>query len=361
MQAYLMILNPCTHVQIRGVSLVHSPLWTVRLNDCDRVQVHGVYIHSDLETGVNADGIDIVSSSNVTVSDSVIVTADDAIALKAIARDGAPARPVENVVVTNCILSSSSTPLMIGTETQADIRHVLFTNCVIRNSNKGFGINVQDGAVVSDVIVSHLTVETNRRHWNWWGSAEFCKLVLERRTPASPLGAIRDVAIDNVIAHVRGTSTIAGDAERPLENIRLSNVQLFMEPEDAPDKRASDALQITHVQGLDLRNLSVRWSASAPEPKWGSALALRQVSDYTVDAFSGRQGRTASDLPAIVLADTTGGTVSRSRATTGCRTLIRVEGDANRDLVFQDNRVPPGAVAVSGAPSDRGSSSNPPR
>jgi hypothetical protein len=236
---------------------------------------------------------------------------------------------------------------MIGTETQADIRHVLFTNCVIRNSNKGFGINVQDGAVVSDVIVSHLTVETSRRHWNWWGRAEFCKLVLKRRTPASPLGAIRDVAIDNVIAHVRGTSTIAGDAERPLENVRLSNVQLFMEPEDAADKRASDALRITNVTGLEVRHLSVRWDTDAPEPKWGSALVLRRVSDYLVDDFSGRQGRSVSDFPAIVLEDTTDGTIRDSRATAGGRTLIRVEGEATADLRVRGNRVPTGGAAVS--------------
>ena len=108
----------------------------------------GVYLYSDLEKGVNADGIDICSSSNVTISDSIIVTADDAIVLKTIARNGKPANPINNVMVTNCMLTSSSTPLMIGTETEADISHVVFTNCVIRNSNKGFGINVQDGALL---------------------------------------------------------------------------------------------------------------------------------------------------------------------------------------------------------------------
>ena len=153
------------------------------------------------------------------------------------------------MTVTNCVLTSSSTALMIGTETQADVRHVLFNNCVIRNSNKGFGINVQDGAIVSDVVVSNLTVETGRRHWNWWGSAEMCKLVLKRRTPASRLGAIRDIVVDNVIAHPRGTSTIVGHAERLIENIRLSNIDITMLPENAADKRATHGLYLEHVRG----------------------------------------------------------------------------------------------------------------
>ena len=345
-QTYLCILNNCRHVVLRDISIVHSPLWSVRLNDCDRVTVHGVYIYSDLEKGVNADGIDIVSSRNVTISDSIIETADDAIVLKAIARDGQPARPVENVTVTNCILTSSSTALMIGTETQADIRHVLFNNCVIRNSNKGFGINVQDGAVVSDVIVSNLTVETARRHWNWWGSAELCKLVLKKRSAASKLGAIRDITVSNVIARVRGTSTIVGHPERPIENLRMSNVDLTMLPEDAPDKRADDALVIESASGVRIRDLSVRWGEEQTEPKWRSALVLRKVSDFDVDGFTGRQGQAGSNAAPIVIEDVDRGVIRNSEAAAGSRRLVHVGGGAARDVTVSGSRVPSGAAVA---------------
>jgi hypothetical protein len=351
-QTYMCILNNCRHVQLRDISIVHSPLWTVRLNDCDRVTVHGVYIYSDLEKGVNADGIDIVSSRNVTISDSIIETADDAIVLKAIARDGQPARPVENVTVTNCVLTSSSTALMIGTETQADIRHVLFNNCVIRNSNKGFGINVQDGAVVSDVIVSNLTVETARRHWNWWGSAELCKLVLKKRTPASKLGAIRDITVANVIARVRGTSTIVGHPERPIENVRLANVDLTMLPENAPDKRADDALVIESASGVRVRDFSVRWSEEETEPKWRSALVLRKVSDFEVDGFKGRQGLPGSDAAPILLEDVDRGVIRNSEAAEGSRRLVHVGGVAVRDVTVRGSRVPSGAAVATYERSD---------
>jgi hypothetical protein len=329
-QAYMCILNDCRNVLLQDVSIVHSPLWAVRLNDCDRVHVRGVSIASDLEKGVNSDGIDIVSSRNVTIADSIIETADDAIVLKTVARDGRPARPTENVTVTNCILTSSSTALMIGTETEADIRHVLFDNCTIRNSNKGFGINVQDGATVSDVIVSHLTVETSRRHWNWWGSAELCKLVLKKRTPESRLGAIRDIVIDTVVARPRGTSTIAGHPDRPIENVRLSNIDIAMLAENAVDKRATDALQLTHVRGARIRDLSVRWAEDAPEPAWRSALALRHVSAFDVDGFAGRQGLRSADQPAIRIEDSEDGSVRNARALDGCRRLVDVRGRSSR-------------------------------
>ena len=346
MQTFMFVINNSSNVLIRDVSVVNSPLWNVRLSECDRVFLRGVYIYSDLEKGVNADGIDVVSSRNVTVSDSVIVTADDAIVLKSMPGAGAP-RPVENVTVTNCVLSSSSTPLMIGTETHADIRHVIFSNCVIRNSNKGFGINVQDGATVSDVIFSNLTMELNRRHWNWWGSAEMCKFVLKKRTPASRLGAIRDIVIDNVIAHARGTSTITGHADRPLENVRISGVQLFMNQEDARDKRATHAMQIEDVRGLSIRDLSVKWAEDQVEDKWQSALALKRVADFEINSFSGRQGLLEGGAPALLLEDVADGTIRDSRATKGCRTFLRVAGGASRDIALRNNDFRQGDKGVS--------------
>lgn len=335
MQTFMFVINNCTDVLLRDVSIINSPLWTVRLSECDRVFVGGVYVYSDLEKGVNADGIDIVSSRNVTISDSVIVTADDAIVLKTPRGRGA-VKPVENVVVTNCVLSSSSTALMIGTETHADIRHVIFSNCVIRNSNKGFGINVQDGGTVSDVIFSNLTIELNRRHWNWWGSAEMCKFVLKKRTPDAQLGAIRDIVVDNVIARPRGTSTITGHPDCPIENVRMSRIQMFMNPEDARDKRATHAMKIEGVRGLVLRDLAVKWAEDQAEEKWQSALALKNVSDFEIESFSARQGLRNRDEPAILLDNVADGTIRNCRAAEGCTTFLRVQGAASKDITLRN-------------------------
>jgi hypothetical protein len=338
MNIFLFVLNDCTNVHIHDVSIINAPLWTVRLNDCDRVTVRGVYIYSDLEKGVNADGIDICSSRNVVISDSIITTADDAIVLKAIARNGKAANVVENVTVTNCVLTSSSTPLMIGTETEADIRHIIFSNCVIRNSNKGFGINVQDGAVVSNVIFSNLTIETSRRHWNWWGDSEMCKFVLKKRTDASALGQIREIIIDNISVKARGTSTIIGHADQPLENIRMSNVRLFMEVENAKDKRATDAIRIENVNGLQLRDVSVGWNEKETEPAWQSALVLMNVQDFTIDTFTGRQGLRDKNVPCIVLDNSVDGVVRNSSAADGTTTFIHVKGAATKEVALRLNR-----------------------
>jgi hypothetical protein len=302
-QKYLFVLQDTEDVRLEGVTIRNAPLWNVRLQDCNRVWIRGIFLHSDLERGVNSDGIDIVSSANVLISDSIIATADDAICLKTVDLGGRGAgtiRPTENVLVNNCILTSSSTPMMIGTETHADIHHVLFSNIIVRNSNKVFGINVQDGATVSDVRFVNVTFETNRRHWNWWGSAEVMKFVLKKRTPQSRLGRIRYITIDGAQGAARGTSLVAGHAERKLENITIANLSVKMLAEDRPDKRATDALVFQDIDGLTLGDVEVIWDREKPEPKWGSALVLRNISNLVLQNFQGQAARPDGPLPAVV-------------------------------------------------------------
>ncbi len=302
-QKYLFVLQDCEDIRFEGVTIKDAPLWNVRLQDCNRVWIHGVHITSDLERGVNSDGVDIVSTSNVFISDSLIATADDAIVLKTTGfgpRGVRPIAPVENVVVNNCVLASSSTPMMIGTETHADIRHVLFSNIVVRDSNKVFGINVQDGATVSDVRFTNVTFDTRRRHWNWWGSAEVMKFVLKKRTAASPLGQIRDITIDGAQGTARGTSLVAGHAGRPLQNITVANLRVKLLPENTPDQRATDALIFQDIDGLTLRHLDFAWDREHPEPQWAHALVLRNVSNLLMQDVHAQAAPNDPALPAIV-------------------------------------------------------------
>jgi len=278
-QTYLLIFEDVENLRIEGVRLLNSPLWTIRVQDCNQVWVRGIYLYTSLEKGVNGDGIDLVSTSNVVISDSVIIAGDDAIVLKTspFGRNSQkPVKPTENVVVTNCILSSSSTALMIGTETLADVRHVVFSNIVIRDSNKAFGINVQDGGTVSDVRFTNVTFELNRRHWNWWGSAEVMKFVLKKRTPESKLGKIENIVVDGVQGTARGTTLISGHAEQPLRDITISNVHVRMLPENRPDKRMTHGMVFERIEGLKLRNVEVEWAPDA-RPEGAESMVFREV------------------------------------------------------------------------------------
>lgn len=109
-----------------------------------RAVERGIYITSNRHNGVNSDGLDIDGCSHVMVSDCRIDTGDDALCLKTTRTNG-QAQPCRYITVTNCILTSSSAALKIGTESHADFEHITVTNCVVDGANRGLNIIVRDG------------------------------------------------------------------------------------------------------------------------------------------------------------------------------------------------------------------------
>ncbi len=326
---FLVFLVNCTNVSISDVTLYESCNWTLHLQWCENVKVRGINIFSDLDKGVNADGIDIDGCRDVIVSDCHIQTGDDAIVLKSTLSKG-KSQPCENITVTNCILTSTSTALKIGTETHSDFRHIVFSNCVIRNSNRGLSIVVRDGAQVSDVKFANISMELNRKHFNWWGNADGIWLVVLKRTENSKVGNISNVTFDNISGEVQGTSRIEGFAGAPLKNIRLNNVHFRMQPETRADKRATDAFRAHDVDGLALTNCSVTWNEKVMEPKWSSAFVFEDVSNLQLNNVVGKQAP-LSDSPAIVLKNVDSGIVTNCN-NPGTGTLLKILGNKTREI-----------------------------
>lgn len=348
----MVFLEDCKDIRIQDVSMIESTDWTLHFKWCERAFVDGVYIFSSLEQGVNADGIDIDGSRDVVVSNCTIITGDDSIVLKSTIT-GEEYRACENITVTNCSLVSTSTGLKLGTESHGDFRHITFSNCVIRNSNRGLSIVVRDGATVSDVLFSNITIECDRKHFNWWGDGDPIWLVLKRRFPNSRLGKIQHVTFQNIQAHGQGTSKLEGyPGEQPLENIRLYNVQLTMQPEDKPDKRATHGLEAHDVDGLILSDLTIRWDTTeGTEPKWASAVALSNVKGLEMDRVRGKAARKDA---AILLTDVQDAYIINTLPDAGTATLFRIDGAGTRNLVFRDND----PLGVAQKPYEAGNSVN---
>ena len=161
----------------------------------------------------------------------------------------------------------------------------------------------------------------------------------EENVSNSKLGQIKDIVIDTIISHNRGTSVIKGHKDQPLENFRINNVQMFMHTEDSKDKRATDALVIENVNGLKINDLTVKWDEKEPEAKWKSALVLKNVSDFEIRSFSGRQGLKNGNHPAISLDTVSEGLICESRAEAGCSTFIQMKEKEKSGLTLRNNNV----------------------
>ncbi len=150
---------------------------------------------------------------------------------------------------------------------------------------------VFDGGVVEDVVISNLTIETRRFDWFWWGDGDPLHFNIKRRSeidgvkrvnePAA--GKIRNVIIQNVIAHGMGASVINGHPTSWLEGVRLDNVKLFVSSDPkAPYENTATALTVRQASGLRMSNVEVNWE-KPNAPSWRNGLVLDQIKDAVLD------------------------------------------------------------------------------
>jgi len=175
--AGLISLSECSDVTIEGITLFNSKTWDVVPSLCNNVKITNIKIISDNNSD---DGIDIVSTRNVSVTNCFIRTKDDCIAIKSFAKPLAseghknpkhvfgqlangPFYPVDSVTVKNCVLWNAAwgNALEIGFELSGDVSNVSFiNNDIIRvESGAAFSIHNARRGVVSKIKVDGLRVE----------------------------------------------------------------------------------------------------------------------------------------------------------------------------------------------------------
>lgn len=277
----------CENVLISGVQVVESNFWSVHLQWCDRVRVDGVYIMSNQDNGVNADGLDIDGCSNVVVSNCNIDTGDDALCLKTTRKDGMT-RPCRAITITNCLLRSSSAALKLGTESHSDFTDITVSNCIINGANRGLNMIIRDGGHVRNVVFSDLVINTVRKQTFWWGNGDPLWFTVQIRKPALQAGSIENVALRNIIAHGQSGIRLEG-FDGAISRISLDGVQLFMEPEDALDKRARNGFLFNKVQDVRMRDCSVTWNTEKPQQEWQSAYLFEDVDGLELVRTTGLQ------------------------------------------------------------------------
>lgn len=164
----LVVFFNCSDVLLSGVSLINSPLWTLEFSLSKNIQVSNCYISTD-RRWPNGDGIDIVSSSHVTISNTTISTGDDNIDVST----HVVGYPSEDIVVEGCTLSSTSCSQNIGMFSMENISRVVWKDNVVVGSNRGAGIMPRIGnGSIHDISYLNISISTRQYSEAWWGNGE---------------------------------------------------------------------------------------------------------------------------------------------------------------------------------------------
>ncbi|MFT4156102.1 glycoside hydrolase family 28 protein [Parafilimonas sp.] len=311
---HVLTLTGCKNVRINNLHIGNSAYWTIHLAGCNDIVVSGITLLNSLKVR-NSDGIDIDHSKNVRISDCYIESGDDCICLKN-RREYQEFGRCENVVVSNCTMTSRSCAIKIGSENMDTIRQVLFNNCIIKNSNRGVGIQNRDEGVVSDVVFSNMIIESHLFSDVWWGKAEPIYVTAYRRASLNnkdagrrfppgategKVGVVKNITFSNIKCFSENGVYISGELKDKVDNIIFDNVDVFISkttalPGGMYDRRPSQAEGF--VKGrtsgfffdtageIMVRNCSVKWGDNPPA-YFAHALESSNVDKLGLMNFTG--------------------------------------------------------------------------
>lgn len=310
----LRVIN-CRDVRVENIQMRNSGFWNQHYLACTRVVVRGIRVFN--HATYNADGIDIDGCRDFVLTDSFVDSDDDAICLKSTLE-----RPCENVLISNCVVSSHCNAIKMGTDSTGGFINVTITNCSIispRDSQviyglqrgiSGISLELVDGGRLERVAISNVTIDGV--------SSPICLRLGNRAQPVTPdapkppVGAVRNLTFSHIIATraSRNGCPITGIPGHPIENLTLNNVRMEFEgggtTEDAA--RAIPELEnafpksvmfgtlpayglwFRHVKNLRL--LNVQHALTGPDAR--PAMIFDDVEDVLVDGQKPRQVRPTS-------------------------------------------------------------------
>ena len=240
---HVLTLTNIRNLTIRDVTIREGAYWTVHLIGCNEAVIDGIQLLNNLKIR-NGDGIDLDHSKNIRISNCHITSGDDCICLKN-RREFEQYGSCHDITVTNCVMSSRSCAIKIGSENMDSIYNVMFDNCIITASNRGLGIQNRDEGTVTDVVFSNIQLDC--RLWSdvWWGKAEpiyvtsyprangnhkdanwrFPKGQIEGRC-----GEVSRIYFNNITATSENGCFIGGDEPGKVKDIYFNNVRVNLVP-----------------------------------------------------------------------------------------------------------------------------------
>jgi polygalacturonase len=345
-----------------GILLKNSPNFHVTLNQVDGFTAWGVKIDTPHDAR-NTDGIDPISSTNVTIAHSWIRTGDDNVAIK-----GGSNGPTANVsILHNHFYSGHG--MSIGSETNGGVRRVLVEDLSMDGTTSGLRIKSNDtrGGTVSEILYRNVCLRGTRAPIDIYTHYERAdkpgslvpdyrdirmeqvhsltpgKIKLQGYDNAHPLRLrLADVVIDGQpsvdteFAQVTGTASFLGEVAGavdcggrfpafPAEPVRNPRPQLTLEQTRAYELREV----LKYVGPLGAERIDP-WDPLADPLANGARL----TPDYTVDASTKADGvtRFASVQAALNRAIASAG---------GRRVHIRIQPGVYRELLYVPAGAPP--------------------
>jgi polygalacturonase len=235
-------LKNCHNVILKDFKIYRGGWFGLLLTGVDNLTIDNLLIDT------NRDGMDIDACKNVHVTNCIVNSPyDDGICLKS--SYGLDfAKPTENVTISNCIVSGDyvigsvvngtyqlypdtmrvprTGRIKFGTESNGGFKNITITNCVLDHCG-GLALETVDGGDLENVTISNITMR------DIVNMPIFIRLGARLRGPqGTQPGRVNKVSISHIVVYSsasRAASTISGIPGHDMENISLSDMQIFLQ------------------------------------------------------------------------------------------------------------------------------------
>lgn len=265
------------------ITLRNSPNFHLTLNRVDGFTAWAVKIDTPSDAR-NTDGIDPISSRNITIAHSYIRTGDDNIAIK-----GGNNGPTENVsVLHNHFYSGHG--MSIGSETNSGVRRILVRELSLDGTTSGLRIksDVSRGGVVEQVRYEDVCIRNSKR-----------PIDLDTRYDKNAVGdkipQYRDIVFERVNSLTPGQIIVRGyDAAHPLaiqfkqvalaaqspQTLQFANIEIDQQTSKVGE--AASELRWTAPASADCQAKFVAFPAIAPV-NFRPQLNAEQANYYSIE------------------------------------------------------------------------------
>lgn len=239
----LISLEKVKNATISGITLRDAHQWAVVTTNCDSIEIDNIKLIGFWR--YNSDGIDIVNSKNISVSNSFIRSFDDNIAIKGLnSAYNENYKNIENILIDKCVLWNDwGRALEIGAETVADtVKDITFSNCQIvhftaiamdiQNSDKGVVKNIKFKNIsIEDPISDSLMIGNMFISPKAWGKIAVLGIYGSFYSHDSARGNISNVFYNNIKYHSKNIFPVLQldiDSSHIEKNMTFENYDTFI-------------------------------------------------------------------------------------------------------------------------------------
>ncbi|RQO79298.1 glycoside hydrolase family 28 [Pedobacter sp. KBW01] len=236
----LIAFSNCEDITVKNVKIKNSAGWVQDFASCNKVTIDSVIVESTEYW--NNDGIDIVNSKNVSITNCNIDAADDGICLKSEGRPGT----CENIYVANCTIRSSASGFKIGTGSYGGFRNIKVRNITVYNTYRSaIALEAVDGGFIDGVDIAGVVAK-------YTGNAIFIRL--GHRNKDAQYSSVKNIRIADLKADIPNAKPDAGyPIEGPLPKTPPHNLL----------PAVIVGIPGHHIENVSLENIDITYGGGA--------------------------------------------------------------------------------------------------